>query len=553
MKKLIIFFIIILLYFFYIDFYLPEKINSSIKSQFYLYLRENVDFKNFEIDDYFFPVYKVYDISGNNFYIKSLKINYFTKKVEIVNGFFSNEIKDTLIDLLKNANLLNLSIKNINLINCSIIYDNYIIKNFSGKFNLNEEKKEIKFFGFINNQPFKIVGEIFNNLKIDLELNFKQINFKNFFKNFFKIQLFPVTFNESMDINLNILGRINKVEKIKFEGFNSNFNISMDIFRKKDEYFFNNGIIQFLNDEDNSMSFYGKVSKGDIWSLIFNAKNEYLKIPIKNSIVEFNNIDFEYSLSWTENNEIDLLKLYSTDLKCKRIIYDIFSYFWHKNNFSYSIFIDNVNIDNITVKNLDLQLTATNGEKSINKFNFNIDGGKVLFSLINDESKFKLALNTKKASLKKVFKFLYNDNINVDGIFYLSFLGFGKNKTFQTGKGIIKGRNLFLSGISFQELDQVIKNQDIKNIYLSQNIQDNSSNQLNFYYMRGNIGIENNKIIFKKLFLKSKKFNFKLDGVLDYKENKNIIFTGKYFSNNYSSDVIINVNLKEKILQFIGK
>ncbi len=555
MKKIIFFLIVIIFYLFFIDYYLPKKIESNIKTQFYLYFRDKTDFKNFEINNYFFPVYKIDDLVGDNFFIRTIKINYFMKKIEVTNGIFSQNYKNQIMDLIQNFNYLKINLKNISLINCEILYEPYKVERLSGEISLNKENSKIELSGFIENQQFNIKGNIYYNNKIDLSMSFKKINFNDFFRDFLKIPFNPfLSINKIMDAKIEIIGKLNKITQIKFKSeIDNSTDISMEIFNKDGEYYFNNGIIKFFNDDNNIIKFYGKISNDKSWSFIFNAKSDYLKIPYKDTNILLKNIDFEYSVNSADNNEIDLLKLYTSNLKSNDEIYNIFNYFWHKKNFSYTVLIDQLNLDSIEVNNLDMQLTSTNGEKSINKFNFLINKGKVLFSFINTDSDFKVAINTRNIDLKKLVRFIYNKEINIDGIFNVSFLGLGKNKTFHTCKGIVRGKKIKIEGIDFNDIDEIFKNHDIKNIKLLKDDSDNESKSLDISFLKGYIGLEDNKLKIKKLYIKGKKFIFKLNGYFESNKFSNIIFSGSYLSSNNESDVIINLNLKEKFLQFIGK
>ncbi len=555
MKKIIFFLVIISIYLIFIDYYLPKKIESNIKTQFYLYFRDKTDFKNFEINNYFFPSYQINDLTGDNFFIGNIKINYFTKEIEITDGIFSKNFKNQIIDLIQNIDYLKINFKNISFINCEVFYEPYKIEKLTGDISLNKEKSKIEFSGFIENQQFNMKGNIYYNNKINLNMSFNKINFNNFFKDFLKIPFNPfLSINKIIDAKIKITGKINKIDEINFESMIDNStNISMIIYNKDEGYYFNNGIIEFFNDDNNIIKFYGKILSDNSWSFIFNAKSDYLKIPYRNTNILLKNVDLEYSVNSADNNEIDLLKLYASNLQSNEEIYNIFNYFWHKKNFSYTVLIDQLNINNIEVNNLDMQLTSTNGERSINKFNFLIDKGKVLFSFINTDSDFKVAINTRNIDLIKLVKFIYNKEININGIFNVSFLGLGKNKKFHTCKGIVRGKKIKIEGIDFDEIDEIFKNHDIKNIKILKDSSDNESKSLDISFLKGYIGLENNKLKIKKLFIKGKKFVFKLDGAFDSNNYSNIIFNGSYLSLNNESEVIINLNLKEKFLQFIGK
>ena len=172
MKKVLFFIFILFLYLFLINNFFPKRLAKELKKDFFLYLREITSFQSLTTDDFFLPKYEIKKISGDDFFINTVKFNFFTKNLELIDGVFMDSFKNKLLELLKNSNWLDFPFKKIKFINCEFIYKPYIIENFNGSYNLKNNSLEL--YGFIEKKPFNLSGKILND-KINFILSLNNI------------------------------------------------------------------------------------------------------------------------------------------------------------------------------------------------------------------------------------------------------------------------------------------------------------------------------------------------------------------------------------------
>ncbi len=536
--------IIVILYIFYVNYYLPYNISKSLKKNFFLYFREKVNCFSIEETSFFPLSYKIKNLSGKDFFIKSIEFSPLLKKITIFNGIFEKNFINKVKFLVKNYPFLEFNYRKLEFINSSIIPDFEI---YDGVFNFSKNKYLLTFsiIGGYNNSIFKLKGNLENNLNLTAVNNFDNISFAFLWNDILKLPNLNFSFfkNKISGI-IKYYGKLDNITSIEVNGILGNFyKLSFKLKNRKIE-----GII------NSKINFNGNINSTRNWNLNFFTKCDNLKFPFKGSDIIFKEPDIAYHISFENGNEMDILKLTTAELKGNSNLYKLFLNLLSKKDFLYSFYIDNLQIDNTTVNNFDVKISSIKGEKSIEKFNFQIDTGKVIFSFLKNDENTQIALNMKNVDIEKLVKFLLNKQIGIDGKFNILLIANSKQNKILNAKGLLFGSDLRIYGIKFEKLNEIFKNSDIFNLNLigSKNI--TIDNSTYFGYLKGNISSNDGVFMLKDIFLKSDNFIMKLNGKYDLNDLYNLILTGKYYSQDLNSkDIIINFNFKDKFIQFIGK
>ena len=553
MKKLKFFSFIILIgliYFFYVNYFLPNKLLKITPRYFYLFLKEpvyNIDFKR---KTFFSPIYRFNNIIGEDYFIKDLRLNLFTETITITNSIFSQNIIKSLKDVLKVFRFLNIDNWKIYLINTKtiILTKNEILNIYQGLIDIRKRNVFLNIIGKYGSLNFYSNGNIDNNLNISFQANITKVPFEIFYQKLLDLpEINILNFKTPITGEITWKGNIDNISDINFNGtYDNNIQLTFDISKSK----IKNGKIIFLP-SSSFVNFKGQILNSNIWHLYFFSNSNNLNIPFDNSTIILKNSDLAYSINSSNEGISYILKISGEELNGDKNFYHFLKKFFHRRNYIYTIYFDKVKIDNATIKNVDIDISCNNGKTSIDKFNFDIGYGKVLYSFITNNDKFQWAASLRNINLNKLVDFILNMNIPISGIFNVNFYAVGKDRDINSAKGYCYGKKIEIYGLTYEKLDTIFKDKDIFN--LSLNSIDNSSILL-INSINADISEKDNKIYFKKIIVKGDNFLMHLNGYLDLHDLNNLIFTGKYFSQDVNGeDIIINFNFKDKFIQFIGK
>ncbi len=559
MKKVIFFVILIALWLFYVNIYEYNSIKGNLKPFFFLYLRIHPDYGSISLNDFIIPKYDIEDISDNNFYVKSVVYNPLVRKISLQNVIITDNVFKEIKNIIKNYDYINAGFKIIKFSNVRILLNNNILDFISGSIVHRKKFKDFlfDFKGCYKKIFFDVKGKVNNSQQLFYTLSFDKISFEDLFLTLLKLPNISI-FNSNLHSikgKLNFIGNIDNVSLIKFRGIiDNNSEISFRILKKLKSYYFEDGVINFLNLDNNNINFKGKILNQSNWTFVFYSKGDKLIIPIDNTTLKFDEVNLNYSLNSTDDERLNILKLSALNTVIDDNDYNFIKKFFEKTNYVYSIYIDNLFFDNLTVENLDINISDDNGQKSINKFNFDLDKGKVLYSYIVRDKKFQWAVNIRNIDIKKLIKFILNKDINISGRFKLNFLASGKDKNFILGNGLLSAKNVILEGVAPKQLDKTFQEGDILNLNIISNGEKNNDNYTVISKVSSKLSVDQSNILLNNFNIDCNLFKLILNGKINLNSPNNIILDGKYISPvNPSKEVLLNINLKDKFIQFIGK
>jgi len=528
----------------YFYFYYFEKPVQSLKKNFFLLFREKITVSQFMKNPFSPFTMKLKGIYSNHFFTGDVTCNFLTKTLSLNNIIIDGDFTKKLKSITKDIEYLQLPVKRIELSHLTVSLEkNFSLTNAHGVIYI-DKNITFQIYGYYRKMFLKIYGNLNNGSKISITTEFNNIKLKNIAK------LINVNFPQQLP-NVSAKGKIistGYMDNLKHKDISLNIKdyiINFSIVKNVDSSVISNGKIAL--DENNTISFSGELINDKNFTLGFHTES-----PISGKIDNITFEDVKFSFNY---NRVPERKKFTISINGDTVGVPSYNYIKYliSNNVNSNIYLNKLTIDNSSLTQVNINTNFANKQININKLNFGIDNGKFIFSLIHKGNTFQSALEVKHIDIARLLR-ISHENSSFGGLLNVTFIGEGTDNNFKDAKGYFFIENFYLNGISPDNLTTQLQQNNLVNLKLF-NIDNSTLSQgkLSFEMMKGFIKGESHYLTFPKIVTTDSSTYFNIYGKVDINNIDNIMLNGIYSDERFSKNIIVNISLKNNLLQIVGK